>query len=71
MLMKKGARESFDDELKALCQSWVDLKDENKQMKGQLELLALLSSDGPEFCNPLVALRAKSIRDKILKGIKK
>ncbi len=37
------------------------------ELEGELELMAKLASDKPEFNNPLVAMQAKTLRDKILK----
>jgi len=38
-----------------------------KQLKAKLKLLAKLASDRPEFFNPAQAMKAKALRDKILK----
>ncbi len=40
----------------------------NKQLQAELVLLAKLASDKPEFFNPMEAMRAKELRDKILKS---
>ncbi len=43
-------------------------EEENIILRAELVLLAKLASDRPEFYNPGEAMRAKKVRDRILKG---
>ena len=52
----------------ALVVRTEQLQAENKKLKTERNILALLSSDTPKFFNPMDVMEAKKLRDRILKG---
>ena len=56
---------------KAHTEKIEQLQAELKQRTGERNILAMLCSDKPEFFNPLRAIKAKVLRDKILSGLSK
>jgi hypothetical protein len=42
------------------------IQEEINQLRSERQLLALLAADGPAFYNPLEAMAAQTVRDRVL-----
>lgn len=70
LLTKAMKSEDFYDTVLEAAQAKqiVALRDELKKATTERNILAMLSSEKPQFFNPLGIIKAKRLRDRILKG---